>query len=886
VNPNPVPKICLQALLERSLQMSLRRLEQLSVSWRHHFGAAFDACKWDNCVGVVARDTRTVIFGRDADADRVGRSQAPVLLVTGDSGIGKTTVLQMSCAERPGWVSPDPLTFPYSTGALHATFHDSLAQALTKLVEAGVPGESLAERLAEAARRLSNERVGVFARVALAELVAFLRGRFGDELGKATERFARDIWPDDAESLAAKLLGARDPLAAEVLAGFAAAAAEIAGEFEIALSFDAGERLGPEDLRLLRDLAVALPRRVHLRLAYATDHADRSRAVTELKAHEGIDEVEIGSLASAAAEEWLEHEGVDEGDRARLIEQTAAYPLLLEAAVAHLRAGGTITDIPRHQQLAARTRTSWVALAPGAAAVARSVAVLPDPLREEDMRRIAGVSTVGEWATVIDELCQARIFSVEVNGQPWFHAERRAFVLRECLTDEQRDEAASTAAAVVFDSLKAYDFAGIVAYAELVALASELQREQPQLAAVLGLSDEALSVAAALLELATEHIIAEADSLFSHALRFIGEIADPAAVLDELQRSSLVAVRTFDNGSLVIVRAAWSPPAGVMIAGRTALRLGKPAVLELAQFAFNTELRTRLGTFVSAEYGIGNPTIAGLARVASGAQLHSGYVNRRQLGCNLLILGTLLGDAAFYCAARYANERDREEAESALRGFVADTAAGEVRVTTVARHPLEAVPTERFASAFFRATGARRQPHERDIQLPPPEGVDDEALAERRVHTARWLRERSSAHERLALELDRGYVLAWNASDDLWDECVIRTDGDDEARHIPALEASFRDAYDALRVRQTLRLGSAEQYRTRSTHWGQNPRREPISTEISYRRTQSRTFNNAQPKVAVTLDEQSLQPLLETAFRRELEDARAMLQELPLDEAR
>jgi ABC-type transporter Mla maintaining outer membrane lipid asymmetry ATPase subunit MlaF len=40
-----------------------------------------------------------MIVGRNDDADRVVRNEAPVLVVTGDSGIGKSTVLKLSCGQ-------------------------------------------------------------------------------------------------------------------------------------------------------------------------------------------------------------------------------------------------------------------------------------------------------------------------------------------------------------------------------------------------------------------------------------------------------------------------------------------------------------------------------------------------------------------------------------------------------------------------------------------------------------------------------------------------------------------------------------------------------------------------------------------------------------------
>jgi hypothetical protein len=138
-------------------------------------------------------------------------------------------------------------------------------------------------------------------------------------------------------------------------------------------------------------------------------------------------------------------EGLDVELAPAITSTTGGYPLLIEAAILHLKQGGEITDLPRHQQLAARTRVSWNALTPGAAAVGRKLAVLRDPLPEGELRQLAGIDDIGEWATVVQELQRARILSVIVNGQPWFHRERREFALRSLSRDSGDNREASMA---------------------------------------------------------------------------------------------------------------------------------------------------------------------------------------------------------------------------------------------------------------------------------------------------------------------------------------------------------------------------------------------------------------------------------------------------------
>lgn len=827
------------------------------------------------------------VYGREELADRVSRHEGAVLLLTGDSGVGKSTVLLLSTSAREGWVSPRPTTLARSAGSLHDGFLEQLGVALSDLVQRGLDASTLSGRLTETGRRLLNERSGVLGRVALAEIVAVVRGRVGDDVGKAVQEYARDIWPDDAETLAAKASRARDPLAYQVLVAFAATAQQLAPETSLALSLDQAERLTPDDHRVLADLAESLPGGVHVRLAYATDTPQRTKSVAALRGEcQAIDEIEVSPLTQGAIENWLSAEDLAWETADQLTTQTGGYPLLVEAAVAHLSRGGQLGDMPRHQQLAQRTRASFDQLSSRAAATARSLAVLADPLADDEMRQLAGITGVGEWATVTAELEDARIFSVEVNGRPWFHAERRAFILNECLSEQQRDEAASAAASLMWsEGFSATDFSRVALFSALVGLAPGYQAQDPGLTTAVNLDTQGLAVASALLELAVEdRMAAFADDVFSHALSFVEDIEDPESVLSRLVESNFVAAAS--NESATAIAASWSPKTQAVVQGRSSLNLRRTAVPRLVEGMFNLVLRDKLGEFQHGQFGIGSPSIGSLGRVAAGAEPRVGYVDRdpEHLGNNLLLRGTVLDEVLFYCAARFPNAAARDAALRGTQELSTVAAIGEVRVTQAVEHPLVAVPTQRFASAFrrarrdfslnFRETG--------DIELPPPERMSDEELAAERVRAAETLVELASPLEVIAMELDDGYVLAWNAADREWDEAIVHGAGF-SARHAPTMaQLGFGDdSYDGLRLRRELQLTASQTIVHRRGHYGEKSRSDPLGTEVAYRRSRSRIFNSAQPRLRVALSKNHLQPLLANAFAEEMRDARALAERFP-----
>jgi hypothetical protein len=152
------------------------------------------------------------------------------------------------------------------------------------MVEKGLGSATLGERLAGTAKRLADEQVTVLGRVAMAEVIAFIRGKVGDDVGKQLPAYVKEIWPDTADTLAAKAAQARDPLAVDVLSAFANTAVQLADGPRLAVFLDQGQRLAQDDRRLLGDLAERLPEGSHVRVAFATDTAARIDSVSELRA--------------------------------------------------------------------------------------------------------------------------------------------------------------------------------------------------------------------------------------------------------------------------------------------------------------------------------------------------------------------------------------------------------------------------------------------------------------------------------------------------------------------------------------------------------------------------------------------------------------------------
>src|SRR5205807_1489710 len=88
-----------------------------------------------------------VLYGRDADLQTAVDSRSPLLLLTGDSGIGKSSLLRAAQQQTPSVAAPPPQTVARTSGALQRSLLEGLADATAELVRE----RGLAEQVVELA---------------------------------------------------------------------------------------------------------------------------------------------------------------------------------------------------------------------------------------------------------------------------------------------------------------------------------------------------------------------------------------------------------------------------------------------------------------------------------------------------------------------------------------------------------------------------------------------------------------------------------------------------------------------------------------------------------------------------------------------------------------
>lgn len=823
----------------------------------------------------------TTLIGRDTDVARLARSRAPLTLVTGDSGIGKSAVLAAAQQETAGAICPPPRTLPASGGVLQRMLVDSLGEVLAMEVQARGRAAEAGRHIVDAAERLARQRGQDLVRLIGQELLSVVRGRLGPEFGDATAEFVKSLKESVDQRLAVRLESALDRTAVELVIAMAAEVAEFLDDRGSVIAYDAGERLPDSDLRVLADVADALPSQLRLRIAFATYSTRHRTAIDQLRGlSSAIAEIQLTGIDQSAVTEWLEAEELTAELAQGVTRVTMGYPLHVSDLIAHLRDGGAVEDAPLQQAFAARTNEAWAALEPEVAACARKLCVLLDPLGDELTLQLLGLDAAA-WGEIQERLTRARIFSGPVNGIPWFHEQRRRFLAETKLTDNERAVACADAALLLAGAAEARE-ARMGELAGLVEQATPLLEGDERLSAAVGLDLPQLSLCAALIELmepAMELPAVDGNQLVRYARNvFAGEgdlvaafrrfDACPIVHVDENERAA-VAVPTWGDELVVFV-----------IAGRAERELGRLPVPSAASAVFDSEVRPRINAFLAAQYGIGTAGMAHLAQCARELRRRLGVpfeIRGPNAGPNLLLRGSY-ANRPFYAAITFNTEDERDAAGAAVEGLRSEVFGEELRLRDVLAHPRGPVPARRFLLAAQLLLGSDLKTDVDGIkgQRELPEPIEAEERLTARAATLSFVRSRCDDVERYALTLEQTSGYLFYATDERLD--VAEVIGAEGARRSEVdLELWGDDPFAGFRLDEVAELGPGQRIGELNASISRRPvLTDPVIDALNTCARIAKEYNQAQPRLVLPLDEGELERLISDALALRLADARAM----------
>jgi hypothetical protein len=836
--------------------------------------------------GIVGTRSLVALFGREAVLDRVRSSDAAVLVLTGDSGVGKTDVLAAASESDQHVVAPTSVKVLRRGGSLQRAVLDALAAATAELVEDQGAARRIGERLRDAAIRLARDRGSELARVLGAELLNVVKGRVGEHVGDALADYVTSLREAEDETLVRRIRAAVDPDVIDVLTDFATEVADLAEGRAIVLSLDEGENLDEHDRRLLGDLADRLPPGVRARLSVADfapevrDWIDGLKASTNL-----IDEIEIDPLDEPAVREWLEAAHVDADRASDVLRVTNGYPLFVGEAVAALASGELPETLDVGDLFVRRTDMAWNQLGESARACARRLCVLPDPLPEAALRGLCQVDAA-QWAEIVRELQRARVFLRPASGTPWFHERRRDLLVERLDEDERRIAAQAAIAAVHEHTQETGELRRTAQLPELVrAGGADVAQADAAAAAVAALDRDALAVAAALIELTepAAPFALDAVDVLRHARNTFGATGDLVAALGQLVGADLAATTTTE--SQVAVTPQLTSLAAATLQGRALLELGRLPLPGLGSSVFQAAIRPQLGEHFVAVHGVGRGTIAALSEMATGRFVppQGGEpLSPTYVGDNVLLRFSYQ-ERQLSAAVRFPSSEERDAAAERLTAGVADVFGSPVAIRNVLRHPLTIVPPDRFRRAAERALGKRIEPLGDQLKLKLDEPYQLAVAQDLRAATFAHVRTRSDEAERLALDLDEPLALHWQGGDEFLVEAEVLGGAEGAIQHSSQLPLDSTDPYRWFRMIDALGLGPDERLSRLHLAFGTGHRIfDPVVFALGRLRARAIHFNASQVRMNVLFEAGAIEELLFIARRRELEDARALADALPL----
>jgi hypothetical protein len=629
----------------------------------------------------------STLYGRSALLGEIVGSEAPVTILVGNSGIGKTELLVHAQRATEFSLAPPPVEVFSRQGALVEAVADSLASALAQVV--GDPdGATQLRRVQEFVVELGKRAGGFVAQVVKEAFLQQLRLHLGDRAFELGSELAEALKNGSYETLGSRIGDIRNSDVISELVSIATDLRELSGCSQLSLALDRLEILPEDDVRLLVDLARLLPSGVVLKAALldtTTKGFDTLQLLEDL-ADNGIATISIGPLDEPAIREYLKAADLDPALAPEVMQQTGGYPLHVGDLVRHLTTGGHLAEIAINAKFGRMIQPRWDALTPETRQVARQLCLTERPLPLDIILTSLGVQD-SAWWDMVETLRTERIFSQIVGGMPWFHEQRRRWLVDQISQEEKRATALRMLPAVCKVAISPSGWSYCTTLAQLVRYADDSISDK-SLEQVAALNDAELSLAGAALELGASHARpADAAMLLAHARGAFRAEGDLVVALDSMVDKRLLNVQGFPEAQATAIHGTFDRLEEVAIGGLCQERLGRLPVRDLAWVLWETSLGRNAPSPHLAVCGVGWIHAGDEIEQVHIAKMRSNQTIGRFYGC--LVVGDLQGVPVYAVASATADEVPALKA--AWSG-----ATGEIGGCTLKVRAVVPVPSERM----------------------------------------------------------------------------------------------------------------------------------------------------------------------------------------------
>lgn len=437
----------------------------------------------------------------------------PLVVVTGDSGTGKSSILLAHQAElaRSTSIAPPPVTCSFDSGALQVAILASLVHALTDSMADRTAWRNIEHRLENASKEMAAEIGKSLAKAVTQEIMALVKARVGDHAGEGIAAFFKTLRQDTTSDLRRDLQSRSDTNVVKLLARLCDEVAA-ALDRDVVLAIDECQRLTDDDQRALASLSLTPPKRARFVIAWSSAAHEARDGLTRLR-ETNCGEVIVGGLSSADVGSMLARAGLAASHAERVYFLSDGFPIIVEGLISQLRSGGTLDTYTPPTAFVRSLEDALDRLPSGAHVAARKLSVFELPPAEATLTAYLEISAP-EWGVLRRSLERENILSVERNGQVWFHESRRSHLWNRVLSEGERYTIGQPAYSALLTQYRKNITASaglMVPIAHAARFAGDSQTTNPQLAKILVLTPAQLAVLASTIELEITNPGSDAD---------------------------------------------------------------------------------------------------------------------------------------------------------------------------------------------------------------------------------------------------------------------------------------------------------------------------------------------------------------------------------------
>lgn len=813
----------------------------------------------------------------------------PVVLVTGDSGTGKSSVLHATVAEYPpSIVAPPVAVCLFDSGALQTALLDVLATVLSTAGPGQKKWSDLARRMRNATREAALEVGKALADAVIEEVIELAKAKLGQNVGQGLLKFWKGLKKDTNPDLRRTLRSQSDRNVVRLLVRLSDEVAAVVGR-DIVITLDEGNRLSDDDQRVLASLAVEPAERVRVVIAWSTAQDASLPGLARLR-QLGLAEVEIAGLSVNELARWLANAGVPEHTE-EIYELTAGYPLLVEGLIAHLRSGGQLHHYSVPTLFSDALDDALSRLPPDAHHAARRLSAFAYPLSDREIQGFLDVDAVS-WGVLRTALERERVFSVPYPDGLWFHEARRAYLWDVVLAEAEREQVGQAAYTTLLEQQRRADETYAPgAYRQIAALAPYAHislAENPALAAIIDLDDDQLGVLAAAIELQNVELGSPtpADQVVIHAhTAYRVDRGVAIGALTVLGSHGLIEMRDVPRLDLdraeSIVDLLLDYQSEVVARGRIQSALGKAAVPHLAEHVVRTHLeRVRLESYAVITQ-VGHTDA--LAVIANANMVRAPAVFQR-VGDPALGVWLHYGDQPVTVVGVFNTRGERAVAEQEIRNLTGASFGRRIVVDRTFRDPTHTIPSLRFLRAVYFATGIAVHFDGREYHLDHPPALSMLEFAQRQVDLLAALSPETDELEREVYDLTQpcGVAIARRGTT----EYRLDVRG---AAHVYPIDfertTSILEQGSLISARMELAMELPAAITTKhltTQVWTKERTQDPVVELLNTLRKQAEKFNARQPPTQVRLEKRRLHTQLAAAHIRDQQLARKLSERITI----